>query len=50
MTGQIPLYQQILSWVDAIVGLVYPIGIVIILLLAWLDFRKLVAHMVSKQK
>ena len=47
---QTPMYVQVIQWVDAIVGIVYPIALVIILSLAYLQFKKLVRSLVPEDK
>ncbi len=42
--GAQPWYLQFFWWAANIIQVVYPIALIAILLLAWLDFRRLVDH------
>ncbi len=42
--GAQPWYLQFFWWAANIIQVVYPIALIVILLLAWLDFRRLVEH------
>lgn len=46
--GAQPWYLQFLGYAAYVMQVVYPIGVIVILLLAWLDFRRLVNHYAPK--
>lgn len=50
MVQQAPVYLIVLQYAQMVVQLLYPVLLVVILFLAWLDFRRWVNHVAPKKK
>ncbi len=50
MLSQTSIVTEILRWLQIIGSIVYPFGVVIILLLAWLDFRRWVNSQITRDR
>ena len=50
MLSQTSLLTEIIRWMQIIASIVYPFGVVIILLLAWLDFRRWVNNQIARDR
>jgi len=50
LLSQTSLLTEIIRWMQIIASIVYPFGVVIILLLAWLDFRRWVNNQIARDR
>lgn len=50
MLSQTSIVTEILRWLQIIGSIIYPFGVVIILLLAWLDFRRWVNSQITRDR